>query len=142
MKKEMLEPTLKPKAKKREKKAKPDFMPKSERPKPEFVPSTKPRFKSPKPFIPSFKKSEPEKLPTTKPSFIPVKPIMNNQHPRWTNFLEFVNILFEYNDRRCSGDSKFARFVLSKEGVDIEKSIEYLQDNGGYCDCEILMNVV
>ena len=124
MKKEMLEPTLKPKAKKREKKAKPDFMPKSERPKPEFVPSIKPRFAP------------------TKPSFTPVKPIMNNQHPRWTNFLELVNILFEYNDRRCSGDSKFARFVLSKEGVDIEKSIEYLQDNGGYCDCEILMNVV
>lgn len=120
MKKEMLEPELKPKAKK---KPAPKFMPSFKKSKPESVPSVKPNFMPPK------------------PSFMPPK-IMNNQHPRWQNFLELVNILFEYNDRRCSGDSKFARFVLSREGVDIEKSIEYLQDNGGYCDCEILMNVV
>lgn len=121
MKKEMLEPTLKPKAKKK-------LTPK---------------------FIPSFKKLNSDSTPFPKRSFMPPKPsftpaelrIMDKQHPRWTNFLELVNVLLGYNGP-CSGDLKFVKYVLVGEHVDIEKSVKYLQDNGGYCDCEILMNVV
>ena len=43
----------------------------------------------------------------------------------------------------CDGKLTFTRQILRARfpGVSIEKTIKYLQDRGGYCDCEVLMNV-
>jgi len=102
---------------------------------PKFMPSFKPSFKKSKP------STETNPKPNFMPSFVPVNlEIMNKRHPRWKNFLELVHILLGYNGP-CSSELTLAKFVLEREGVDVEKSIEYLQDNGGFCDCEILMNV-
>ena len=30
----------------------------------------------------------------------------------------------------------------SIEGADVEKSLEYFESEGGFCDCEVLLNVV
>lgn len=116
--------------------------------KPKVKKIRKPSVESTPKFMPSFKPSfkkfntETNPKPNFMPSFIPVNlDMMNKQHPRWQNFLELVNILLAYNDS-CPGDLSLAKFVLERERVDVEKSLEYLQDNGGFCDCEILMNVI
>ena len=43
----------------------------------------------------------------------------------------------------CDGKLTFTRQILRARfpGVSIEKTIKYLQDRGGYCDCEVLLNV-
>lgn len=44
----------------------------------------------------------------------------------------------------CAGgtDKSKARAILeTMEGIDVEASLTYFESKGGYCDCEILMNV-
>jgi hypothetical protein len=68
--------------------------------------------------------------------------IMTPDHLEWE---EFCNIL---NDRinlyGCDAETLTqAEYILSKyfPNIDVEKSLEYFREHGGYCDCEILMNV-
>ena len=74
--------------------------------------------------------------------------IMTTKHPRWD---EFCNRLegsegcnFTEESWTCYGgyDKRFATAILgTMEGVDIEKSLAYFEENGGHCDCEILFNI-
>ncbi len=44
----------------------------------------------------------------------------------------------------CSGliDREHSiKILATMENIDIEKTLEYFNDHGGYCDCEILFNV-
>ena len=43
----------------------------------------------------------------------------------------------------CKGgtDKSMASAILKDMGCDIEKSLDYFDEHGGYCDCEILFNV-
>lgn len=43
----------------------------------------------------------------------------------------------------CKGgtDKSMASAILKDMGFDIEKSLDYFDDHGGHCDCEILLNV-
>ncbi len=70
--------------------------------------------------------------------------IMTPNHRRW---IEFYNKLAEGVDNEgCSGDTdrNNARKVLKMMGFDnqsIEGSFKYFEGSGGFCDCEILLNV-
>lgn len=78
--------------------------------------------------------------------------ILTPDHPRW---LEFVNKLlgpegcnfWQDGDGethwQCDGDLSNARKILRKHfpEVNIDKTLEYFQENGGICDCEIVFNV-
>ena len=55
---------------------------------------------------------------------------------------EYFNFLDEFADE-CDCDDSFRltkKFFQDKE-VDYPKIINWLKDNGGYCDCEALANV-
>ncbi len=46
---------------------------------------------------------------------------------------------------KCGGgtDKTFATAILSTmEGVDVAKSLAFFENHGGYCDCEIILNVL
>ncbi len=43
---------------------------------------------------------------------------------------------------RCDNRLRYAREFCRANGLNESEVIEWLEDNGGYCDCEVLMNVV
>lgn len=54
--------------------------------------------------------------------------------------------LFDYVDgcldtAGCSHDLRFTVKFLNNHQIPLEPVVEFLQKNGGYCDCEVLMNV-
>jgi hypothetical protein len=79
---------------------------------------------------------------------------MTPDHPRWDEFCTIlagpVRIIQEKSDTGKScldcptcNDSSFAKAILREHfpEVDVAPSLEYFEENGGFCDCEILMNV-
>lgn len=69
--------------------------------------------------------------------------IMTHAHPRWHEFIESLAGERDIMEK-CSGgwNKSYATEILKKMGnLDIEKSIEYFEKHGGYCDCEILLNL-
>ena len=80
--------------------------------------------------------------------------IMQPKHPRWEEFCERLNGPegIDYKQEKdgrwtwkCSGgeDKSLATAILkTMPEIDIEASLKYFEDNGGHCDCEILLNVV
>ena len=80
--------------------------------------------------------------------------LMTPHHPRWAEFVERLEgpegLDFTLGPKtgqmrsRCSGqtDRPYAQRILTAMGgVDIEGSLAFFEDHGGYCDCEILLNV-
>jgi hypothetical protein len=79
--------------------------------------------------------------------------LMTPYHPRWREFCERLEGPEGINARKVKGkwrhdcDAKTltaARRVLKKMRLSkkrIERSCQYFMENGGYCDCEVLMNV-
>jgi hypothetical protein len=41
----------------------------------------------------------------------------------------------------CDHTLRNANTFLMERGIDAEKVIPWLRDNGGYCDCEVIFNV-
>jgi Protein of unknown function (DUF2695) len=71
--------------------------------------------------------------------------LMTTENPRWN---EFADALDQMGAKfGCDGDHRryvhrHARTVMEDMGkIDIEGSLAYFRDHGGYCDCEILLNV-
>lgn len=74
--------------------------------------------------------------------------VMTPKHPRWNDFLQKLQDACKVRDSEgrvgwvCDGTTKNARRVLeSMARIDVEKSLAYFQDFGGFCDCEIVYNV-
>ena len=79
--------------------------------------------------------------------------VMNPQHPNWDDFLSRLEgpegCHFRQNKNgakswRCYGghDKRFAIAIMQKmDDVDVQRSIDYFERNGSYCDCEILFNL-
>ncbi|MFZ0218459.1 MAG: DUF2695 domain-containing protein [Candidatus Dormiibacterota bacterium] len=77
------------------------------------------------------------------------------RHPRWDEFLERLTgpdgmglTGHDLSDMRwtCFGgeDKRFSRRALQAMGRSeraIEVSLAYFENHGGYCDCEVWMNV-
>lgn len=57
-------------------------------------------------------------------------------------FLELFNYLDGKGETEgCENDFRLTKAFLKDKNVDIEKVIQFLEDNGGFCDCEVLYNV-
>lgn len=78
--------------------------------------------------------------------------VMTIEHPRWDEFTsrlggpEGCHFRKDENGKgiwNCAGgvDKSFAIAILEDMGMNIQASLEYFEENGGYCDCEILFNV-
>lgn len=83
--------------------------------------------------------------------------IMTPEHPRWNEFItrlegpEGCNVhLKDPTDPKsvvwtCGGgdEKSFASKILNTMfEIDVKKSLEFFEEKGGFCDCEILLNVV
>jgi len=75
--------------------------------------------------------------------------IMTKEHPRWNEFIDRLagkeGCDFEEDSWKCSRetDKPLASKILKSMGnIDVTGSLKYFEKNGGYCDCEILFNVV
>ena len=81
---------------------------------------------------------------------------MNKDHELWDEFIERLEGPEGCNFRRtdpddsktttwkCSGGSNkdFAVTILkTMPDINIDGSLKFFEDNGGFCDCEILFNV-
>jgi hypothetical protein len=70
---------------------------------------------------------------------------MSPDHLQWSEFLdalagpEFCD--FHSNGWNCRGDHRSAKRLLERFDVDVEGSLAYFEEHGGFCDCEILFNV-
>lgn len=49
--------------------------------------------------------------------------------------------LFLKNRPACDHSLKETTKYLSSRKLDVEKTVAWLNNNGGYCDCEVLLNV-
>lgn len=79
--------------------------------------------------------------------------VLKPGHPRWEEFIDRLEgpegCDFREDDRgkivwACYGgyDKRFAEAILkTMPEIDSEKSIEFFNDHGGHCDCEIIFNV-
>jgi len=73
--------------------------------------------------------------------------ILTPDSPRWDEFSDALDAI-----GRCDGDGtgesnpalvhRYAKVVMTTMGnIDIAGSIAFFEEHGGYCDCEILLNV-
>jgi hypothetical protein len=66
--------------------------------------------------------------------------VMTIESPRWQQFC--VSLARAVSPNTCQHDYREAEKILKEMGsIDVEASIDYFENNGGYCDCEILLNV-
>ncbi|MGN1032230.1 MAG: DUF2695 domain-containing protein [Intestinibacter sp.] len=59
---------------------------------------------------------------------------------------EIFEELFDYLDESlenygCDDTLKYTKKFISENNLPLEESIEWLEENGGYCDCEVLANI-
>jgi hypothetical protein len=78
---------------------------------------------------------------------------MNPDHERWDEFYEKLEGVQGCNFRKdengkikfnCNGDFSKTEIILEEMGFNeeqIDRSLQYFSNHGGYCDCEILLNV-
>jgi len=69
--------------------------------------------------------------------------IMMPGHRSWDSFCKKLGKAINDSKTGCDArTTRFAKAILKKmPGIDVAGSIAYFEENGGYCDCEILMNV-
>jgi len=79
--------------------------------------------------------------------------VLTPQHKDWEKFCTLLEGSEGCNFKnskgkftwRCEGNHKktYAQKILKEyfPDIDIEKTFEYFDQHGGYCDCEILFNV-
>jgi hypothetical protein len=67
--------------------------------------------------------------------------VLTPESPRWEQFTDMLL------GSGCDGDAgdhvhRHAKAVMAAMGgIDIEATLAFFEDHGGYCDCEILLNV-
>jgi hypothetical protein len=75
--------------------------------------------------------------------------VMSPAHPDWVAFWGVLSSRLTVRDEggkpswSCQHDYRHARAVLADEWpkLDVEATLEFFREEGGYCDCEILLNV-
>jgi len=82
-----------------------------------------------------------------------VSSVLTPDHPRWSEFFcrltgpEGCN--FRTYPKARGGETwncdhtlaKSAVILASMEDVDVERTLDFFQEYGGYCDCEVVLNV-
>jgi hypothetical protein len=71
--------------------------------------------------------------------------LMTPDHPEWEKFCRTLGgpgyCNFHKETWSCFGDHRYARQLLPMFGADVDRSIEFFNEKGGCCDCEILLNM-
>ncbi|HKB38214.1 MAG TPA: DUF2695 domain-containing protein [Gemmataceae bacterium] len=82
--------------------------------------------------------------------------VMQSEHPRWEEFVErttmaiagsVTGIDVDAALRGCNGHRlggalfESAWAVLAYMDMDVERSIEFFEAHGGFCDCEVMLNI-
>ena len=70
--------------------------------------------------------------------------VMTKEHPLWDVFLKKLGDRLARYPCKAGRHKGNAISVLLEMGLsanEVNKSVEYFEHNGGYCDCEILLNV-
>jgi hypothetical protein len=78
--------------------------------------------------------------------------ILNLESARWNEFADALSrkIYIPETKWRCDGDEgqagakarRYAIQIMTAMGdIDIPATLKYFDTHGGYCDCEILLNV-
>lgn len=70
--------------------------------------------------------------------------VMTVDYSRWEEFTIRLFETLRLNDCSHGRKCELARKILTAMGAsarDITESLVYFSENGGYCDCEILLNV-
>ena len=62
-------------------------------------------------------------------------------HPRFAEFHGRLAYALR-TPANCQHDYRHARLVLQEMGMNEAASLAYCRQHGGYCDCEILFNVI
>jgi hypothetical protein len=65
-----------------------------------------------------------------------MKEVLIISHPRWE---EFYNKLDSHG--MCDGTLTASRSILKSMEMDVENTLEYFKENGGFCDCEVILNL-
>lgn len=70
---------------------------------------------------------------------------MTPNHPRWVEFYchlaESLEQKCRKRRRQCNHTTDTSIEILNSMGMDVDTSLAYFAEHGGYCDCEVLMNV-
>ena len=78
--------------------------------------------------------------------------ILTPGHPKWVEFCDRLGgpEFCDFRDTEsggitfnCSGETDrpgATKILAEMEGIDVAASLEWMSENGGYCDCEILFN--
>ncbi len=70
---------------------------------------------------------------------IPFPEIMSYNHARWEEFVDELLRRF----RKCDHTYRTTRAILQKmQGINVNNTLAVFAMLGGYCDCEVLLNVV
>jgi uncharacterized protein DUF2695 len=68
--------------------------------------------------------------------------ILTPASPRWEEFVRAYDAIPE-DGPACDHSYRNAERIMAEMGdIDIPATLEYFRDHGGYCDCEIGMNVI
>ena len=67
--------------------------------------------------------------------------VMTPLNPRWVGFVS--RLADAVRAEGCDAESLrlTERLLRGMDGIDAARSVEFFRANGGYCDCEVLMNV-
>ena len=86
--------------------------------------------------------------------------ILTREHPQWDQFVQILDALVDIRDgglegcdtpmirSRCDGTLNKSVATLAfmtalgiVDDIDVDGTVRYFEANGGYCDCEVLVNV-
>ena len=64
------------------------------------------------------------------------KEILTPKHKYWPT------LCFKLDQLDCNHDLRHTIKILkSLPNIDVERTVDFLENHGGFCDCEVLMNV-
>lgn len=69
--------------------------------------------------------------------------IMNHEHKDWLEFLFYLGEAIKKEGCNSETEKPIAKSILDLyDDIDLSGTFEYFENKGGYCDCEIMYNVV
>ena len=67
---------------------------------------------------------------------------MATDDEQWPLFIEMLcQALGDPDKSRCCHDHCHATAIVSALGFDVGSSLAFFKEHGGYCDCEIMLNI-
>jgi hypothetical protein len=66
--------------------------------------------------------------------------VLTPDSTRWEEFVELLDAaIAEYGCAAGTNKDNAISVMRDMGGIDVEASLEYFEDHGGYCDCEIII---